>query len=133
VAAVPPFHGGGCACRVCRPLIAAAPAWSWSWSRRTAPAGGGSGGQYGCGLFGFLVRAKVMTAHTLPPAAIHRHTAVSWGPRTKTKAARVHTVTAALAMTTQDSNRITILTRHAPAWRGHGAGFRAGAAGRSSS
>jgi hypothetical protein len=54
-----------------------------------------------------------MTAHKLPPAAIHRDTAVSWGPRTKTKAARVHTVTAELAMTTQDSNRITILTRHA--------------------
>jgi hypothetical protein len=79
------------------------------WSRRAAPAGGGSGGRYGCGLFGFLVRAKVMTAHKLPPAAIHRHTPVSWGPRTKTRAARVHTVTAALAITTQDSNRITIL------------------------
>ena len=93
---------------MCWPLAAAAPARSWS--RRAAPAGGGSGGRYGCGLFGFLVRAKVMTAHKLPPAAIHRHTAVSEGPRTKTKAARVHRVIAELAMTTQDSNRITILT-----------------------
>lgn len=74
-----------------------------------------------------------MTAHKLPPAAIHKHAAVSWGPRTKTKAARVHTVTAALAMTTQDSNRITILTRHAPAWRDDGAGSRAGAPGRARS
>jgi hypothetical protein len=74
-----------------------------------------------------------MTAHKLPPAAIHKHTAVSWGPRTKTKAARVHTVTAALAMTTQDSNRITTLTRHAPARRDNGAGSRAGAAGRARS
>ena len=41
-----------------------------SWSRRAAPAGGGSGGRYGCGLFGFLVRAKVMTAHKLPTAAV---------------------------------------------------------------
>ena len=71
-----------------------------------------------------------MTAHTLPPAAIHKHTAVSRGPRTKTKAARVHTVTAALAMTTQDSNRITILTRHTPARQDNGAGSRAGAPGR---
>ena len=75
----------------------------------------------------------MITAHTLPPAAIHKHTAVSWGPRTKTKAARVRTVTAALAMTTQDSTRITILTRHAPASRGNGAGSRAGAAGRARS
>jgi hypothetical protein len=61
-----------------------------------------------------------MTAHKLPPAATHKHTAVTRGPSTKTKAARVHTVTAALAMTTQDSNRITILTRHAPARRNNG-------------
>ena len=71
-----------------------------------------------------------MTAHKLPPAAIHKHAVVSWGPRAKTKAARVHTVTAALAMTTQDRNRITILTRHAPTRRDNGAGSRAGAAGR---
>jgi hypothetical protein len=71
-----------------------------------------------------------MTAHTLPPAAINKHTAVSRGPRAKTKAARVHTVTAALAMTTQDSNRITILTRHTPARHDNGAGSRAGASGR---
>ncbi len=82
-------------------------------------------GRYGCGLLGFLVRAKVMTAHTLPPAAIHRHTAVSWGPRTKAKAARVHTVIAELAITTQHSIRITILTRPAPARRSSGAGSRA--------
>jgi len=63
-----------------------------------------------------------MTAHRLPPAAIHRQTLVSWGPRTKTKAVRVHTVIAALAITTQHSNRSTILTRPAPAPRGKGAG-----------
>jgi len=74
-----------------------------------------------------------MTAHKLPPAAIHRHTAVSEGPRTKTKAARVHRVIAELAMTTQDSNRITILTRHAPARRGTGAGSPTCAPGRARS
>jgi hypothetical protein len=42
-----------------------------------APAGGGCGLWYGRGLFGLRVRANVMTAHTLPPAAIHKHTAVS--------------------------------------------------------
>jgi hypothetical protein len=52
-----------------------------------------------------------MTPHTLPTTAIARHTAVSPGPRTKSKAARVHTVIAELTMTTQASNRITILTR----------------------
>jgi hypothetical protein len=88
--------------------------------------GGGSGGRYGCGLFRFLVRARMMTAHRLPPAAIHRHTVVSAGPRTTTKAARVHTVIAALAMTAPDSNRITTLTRPAPAQRSNGAGSRAG-------
>lgn len=62
-----------------------------------------------------------MIAHTLPPTAIHRHTAVIWDPRTKTKAVRVHTVIAALAMTRQESNRITSLTRHAPARPGSGA------------
>jgi hypothetical protein len=50
-----------------------------------------------------------MTAHMLPPAAIHRHALVSPGPRVKTNAARVHTVIAALTITTQDSNRIRIL------------------------
>ena len=70
-----------------------------------------------------------MTAHKLPTAAIHRHTPASWGPRTKTRAARVHTVTAALAMTTQDSNRNAILTWHVPARRDNGAGFRACASG----
>jgi hypothetical protein len=89
-----------------------------------APAGGGCGGWYGWGLFGFLIRAKVTTAHALPPAATHRHTAVCWDPRTKTKAVRVHTVIAALAMTRQDSNRITSLTRHAPARPGNGADSR---------
>jgi len=120
------FTADWCACRVCRPFITA----TVPRSLCTAPAGRGSGGRYGCGLFGFLVRARAVTAHTLPPAAIHRHTAVSWGPRTKTKPARVHTVIAEPAMTTQDSNRITILTRHAPARHGNGAGSRAGAAGR---
>jgi hypothetical protein len=98
-------------------------------SRRTAPSGGGCGGWYGWDLFGFLVRAKVMTAHTLPPAAIHRHAAVSWGPRTKTKALRVHTVIAELAMTTHDSSRIRILTRHAPARPDNGAGSQACSSG----
>jgi hypothetical protein len=42
-------------------------------------------------------------------------------------------VTAALAMTTQDSNRMMILTRHAPARRGNAAGSRAGAPGRARS
>jgi hypothetical protein len=51
-----------------------------------------------------------MTPHPLPTTAIARHTAVTWGPRTKSKAARVHTAMAELTMTTQDSNRITILT-----------------------
>ena len=59
--------------------------------------------------------ARVITAHRLPPAAIHRHTLVSWGP---------------LAITTQDSNRSTILTRPAPARRGTGAGPRTCASGR---
>jgi hypothetical protein len=68
---------------------------------------GGPGDRRGCRLFRFLVRARVITAHRLPPAAIHRHTLVSWGP---------------LAITTQDSNRSTILTRPAPARRGTGAG-----------
>lgn len=51
-----------------------------------------------------------MTAHKLPPAAIHRHTRVSCGPSVKAKAARVPTVIAALAITSQDSSRIKILT-----------------------
>jgi hypothetical protein len=69
-----------------------------------------------------------MNAHRLPPAAIHRHTVVSWGPSAKTKAARVHTVIAELAMTTPHSNRSTILTRLAPARRGTGAGSPTAAA-----
>lgn len=101
-----------------------------SRSRCPTCPGGGSGGLCGCRLSGFLVRTRVMTAHRLPPAAIHRHTLVSWGPRAKTRAARVHTVIAALAITTQDSNRSTILTRPAPARRGTGAGPRTCASGR---
>jgi hypothetical protein len=77
-------------------------------------------------VFGFLVRAKVVTAHTLPPAAIHRHPAVGWGPRTKATAARAHPVIAELARTTQDSSRITILTRYAPARPANGADPRDG-------
>jgi hypothetical protein len=71
----------------------------------------------------------VRTAHRLPPAAIHRHTLVNWGPKAKIKAARVHTVIAALAITTQHSSRSAILTRAASAWRRNGAGARTGAAG----
>jgi hypothetical protein len=107
----PPLHGGRRAGEGCWPFITATAARL----RRAAPAGEGRGGWYGWGLFGFLIRAKVRTAHTLPPAATHRHTAVSCDPRTKTKAVRVQTVIAALAMTRQDSNRITSLTRRAPA------------------
>lgn len=70
-----------------------------------------------CRLPCFRVPARVRTAHRLPPAAIHRHALVSWGPRTKTRAARVHTVIAALTITTQLSTRITSLTRPDPARR----------------
>ena len=45
-------------------------------SRTACPAGGCSG-LCGCRLFRFPVLASVMTAHTLPPAAIHRHASVS--------------------------------------------------------
>jgi hypothetical protein len=84
-------------------------------SLRTACPAGGCGGLCRCRLFRFLVPASAMTAHRLPPAAIHRHTVASWGPRAKTKAARVHTVIAALTITRQDSSRNTILMRRAPA------------------
>jgi hypothetical protein len=100
-----------------------------SLAPRTACPAGGSSGLCGCRLFRFPVQASVMTAHTLPPAAIHRHALVSWGPRAKTKAARVHTVIAALTITTQDSNRIRILMRPAPARRANGAGSRTCASG----
>jgi hypothetical protein len=115
-----PLHGRRSACGGCWPFITATAARS----RRRAPAGGG-GGWYGWVLFGFLVTAKVMTAHTLPPAAMPRHTVASPGPRTKARADRVHTVIAELAMTAQDNNRITILTRHAPAPPANGADSRA--------
>jgi hypothetical protein len=63
---------------------------------RAAFPAAGSGGLCRC-LCGFLVPAKVITAHRLPHAAIHRHTRVNWGSRAKIRAARVHTVIAALA------------------------------------
>jgi hypothetical protein len=85
-----------------------------SLSPRTACPAAGSSGPCCCRLFRFLVQASVMTAHMLPPAAIHRHALASWGPRAKTKAARVHTVIAALTITTQDSNRIRILIGQLP-------------------
>jgi hypothetical protein len=100
-----------------------------SLSPRTACPAGGASGLCCCRLFRFLVQASVMTAHRLPPAAIHRHALVSWGPRAKTKAARVHVVIAALTITTQDSNRIRILMRPAPARRANGAGSRTCASG----
>jgi methylmalonyl-CoA mutase N-terminal domain/subunit len=48
-----------------------------------------------------------MMAQSVPPAAIHRNTVTGCGPKTKTRAARVHTTTAALAMTSHDSSRRT--------------------------